>query len=704
MKDPSLLIEIGCEEIPSRMIPAAAEELGRIVTRVLDQASLGHGATQAWGGSRRLAVRVEAVQGRQSDREELVLGPPAAVAFDSAGRPTRAAVGFAGKQGVDPARLSVVETDKGRYAGIARRIEGATLGEVLARDLPAAVEGMSFPKSMRWADGARRWVRPVHWVLALHGGRTLPLELFGVAAAGQTRGHRFLGAGPVDVPDPDSYEANLERAKVVADPARRRRLLAEALERAARGLSGRLIEDPELLEEVADLVEWPGVVAGRFDGAFLELPHELLVTTLRHHQKCFSLRDATGRLLPAFLAVANTDRDPRGHVRRGNEWVVGGRLEDARFFWREDRKRPLAERGPRLEAVVFHARLGSYADKARRMEGLARALAHHLALDDAAVEHCANAARLAKNDLVTGTVGEFPELQGRVGGLLLSAEGKPEKVARAVYAHYQPLGPGDELPPTEEGCVVSVADKLDSVARLIEAGELPTGSKDPFAIRRASGGVFRVALERDWPVSLRQLATLGGGGEACLGFLLERLQNFLRERGATANEIQAVLRPRVDPEAALDWDLPDIGARLAAIGTVRQRPDFALLADLTKRVDNILNKGREILEAACREAGGPDGFAEDKPAALRLADLTSRNSERIDERARARDYRAVVDLLAEFVEPVERFFVDVLVLDPKNPKATLHRKELLAQLGGALTRCFDIRELAGQAERREDRG
>jgi glycyl-tRNA synthetase beta chain len=700
MSEPALLIEIGCEEIPSRMVPGAAEDLGEILQRILDQASLKHGKARPWGGSRRLAVHVDAVQERQADREELLLGPPAKVAFDDRGRPTRAAEGFARKQGVEASELAEVETEKGRYAGIKKLKQGASLGQILARELPPAVEGMSFAKTMRWGDGTPRWVRPVHWVLALHGGTLLPLELFGVASAAHSMGHRFLAGGPVTVSAPDAYEKVLESARVVADPARRRELLSNELERAARNLGGSLIEDPALLEEVADLVEWPGVVEGRIDPSFLELPRELLVTTLRHHQKCFSLQGPENQLLPAFLAVANTDSDPRGHIRRGNEWVVGGRLEDARFFWREDRKRRLAERAARLESVVFHAKLGSYADKAGRMERLARELARHLSMGDVAEERCAEAARLAKGDLVTGTVGEFPELQGKVGGLLLAAEGEPEEIARAVYSHYQPTGPEDGVPPTEEGCVVSVADKLDSVAGLIEAGELPTGSRDPFATRRASSGVFRIALERAWPVSLRQLTAMAGGGEACLGFLMERLQKFLLERGATVNEIRAVLRPRVDPKAALDWALPDIRVRLEALRTVRQRPDFAHLADLTKRVDNILTKGREIFDAAVEAVGGASGFVEDKSAALDLAGMIPSCSERIDERSRAGDYRAVVDLLAEFVDPVEKFFVDVLVLDPKNPKATLHRKELLAQLSGALTRCFDIRELAGQAERR----
>jgi glycyl-tRNA synthetase beta chain len=567
---------------------------------------------------------------------------------------------------------------------------------------------MAFPKAMRWGDGSMRWVRPVHWLLALHGSSVLEIELFGVAAGARSMGHRFRGPGAVEVRKPDDYEPALERAGVITEPDRRRSIVIEALRGAAGRLGGALLEDPELLEEVVDLVEWPGVVEGRFDPAFLDLPRELLVTTLRHHQKCFSVQAGEGRLLPAFLAVANTDRDPAGHIRRGNEWVVGGRLEDARFFWREDRKRSLAGRSTALEDVVFHAKVGSYADKARRMERLALEMARRLSLEDAAIEHCGAAARLCKNDLVTGTVGEFPELQGQVGGLLLHAEGAPEELARGVYAHYQPLGPEDAIPPTTVGCVVSLADKLDSVAGLVTAGESPTGSRDPFALRRACGGIFRILLEREWPFTLRELNDLASGGESCAGFLLDRLQNHLREGGYSVNEIQAVLRPRVNAMEALDWPLPDVVARLDAIRAVRARPDFAALeeqlADLTKRADNIVAKGSEILASAHERAAGTESFQEDKQAAIRLREMIDRYSGVIDGYAASRDYPAIIDVLARFVDPVEQFFVDVLVLDPDRPEATLHRKELLAQLSGVLTRYIDFRELAGEAERREDRG
>jgi len=434
MSGDPLLLEIGCEEIPARMVAKAAADLSSLVVDILDRGGLAHGAAMSWGGSRRLAVRMPEVEARQADREELVLGPPAAVAFTADGEPTRAAIGFARKQGIEPEGLSVIETEKGSYAGFRRQVTGLTAGELLARELPSAVGNMSFPKSMRWGDGRPRWVRPVHWLLALHGDTVLHFELFGVKATASSEGHRFMSSGPVEIRHPERYEAALERAGVVIDPAVRRARLMASLDAAAVDLGGEPVRDERLLEEVVNLVEWPGIVGGRFDGDYLELPRELLVTTLRHHQKCFSVQSDDGDLLPAFLAVANTDRDPGGHVQRGNEWVVGGRLADARFFWSEDRKQPLAKRCDMLDDVVFHKKTGSYGEKARRMERLAAAMAEHLQLDDAENAICTRAARLAKNDLVTGTVGEFPELQGLVGGLMLGAEGEPEALAGAVYS------------------------------------------------------------------------------------------------------------------------------------------------------------------------------------------------------------------------------------------------------------------------------
>lgn len=697
MSGAPLLLEIGCEEIPARMIPPAAAELRRRVEQILDRAGLERGAALAWGGTRRLSVRVDAVAARQEDREQLMLGPPAALAFDSDGRPTRAALGFARKLGVAPEQLEVVDNDKGSYVGVDTRTPGKELGELLAAELPAAVAGMPFPKTMRWAEGEHRWVRPVHWLLALHGERALELTLFGVRSGRCSAGHRFLGSPRVEVPHPDAYVQALEAARVVVDPAARRERLGAALQAAARELGGCAVPDDELLREVVDLVEWPGVVAGRFDPAYLDLPRELLVTTLRHHQKCFSVQDADGELLPAFLAVSNTDRDPSGHVQRGNEWVVGGRLDDARYFWGEDRKVALAERLPRLTGVVFHAACGSYADKSQRVAELAQRLARALDLDDGQAADAVQAARLAKADLLTSLVGEFPELQGVIGGLLLEHEGARSAVARGVAQHYRPAGPADDPPASPCGAVVSVADKLDSIARLVEAGERPSGSRDPLGLRRAANGLLRVVGERGWPLSLEALVALGGGGSELSEFLQERLLGTLRDAGFTPNEIRSAIRPRVAEREFLAWELPDLLSRLEAVRTVRGREDFRRLVQLTERVDNILAKNEaKFVEFAT--VGDPRSHKETQAAALALAERLDGAEPQFAGRSSARDYAGVLALLAEFIDPVDRFFNDVLLIDPADPAATLWRRDLLARLREQLTRYFDIRELAGQAE------
>ena len=695
----TLLLEIGCEEIPARMIAGASQELQRRTVEILDDAGLQHGPAVSLSGSRRVAVCVEAVVGRQEDRDEQVLGPPARIAFKDDGSPTPAAVGFARKQGIDPERLTRVETDRGSYVGYERRQKGSTVGEVLADQLPDRVASMPFPKSMRWADGTHRWVRPVHWVVALHGKKTLEFSLFGIASGNRSAGHRFRSGEAVTIKSPEDYIPALEAAWVVVEPAKRRERVAALLAEAAARGGGALVEDPRLLDEVANMVEWPGVVLGSFDEKFLELPSELLSTTLRHHQKCFSLVDSEGHALPAFLAVTNTDDDPGGHIRRGNEWVVGGRLDDAGFFWREDRRKPLDTRSADLGGVMFHAKVGSFADKTTRIELLARRLGEAIAIDSASIDHATTAARLCKNDLLTGTVGEFPELQGQVGGLMLRAENQPAALAQAVYEHYRPGGAGDSLPESVTGRIVSVADKLDSIASLIGAGETPTGSRDPLGLRRAANGVFRIVADAGWDLSINGLKELCSGGEAVADFLAERLKHHFRETGATQNEIRSVSRPEIGPAEWRGWPVADIAARLESIAGVRERGDFEQLADLTKRVDNILAKGEDAFAQAAAAADASE-FEENQPAAIRLREKIDADSPELDRLVGKQSYAAVVDLLAGYVDPVEQFFVDVLVVDEERAAATVARRDLLLSLHDLLTRCFDLRELAGQATRK----
>lgn len=685
----TLLVEIGCEEIPARMIPAGAAELAARLTAILDGAGLARGEATAWGGSRRLAVSVAEVDGGTSGGEERVLGPPAAAAFGPDGRPSKAAEGFARKQGIEAAALERVETEKGVYAGFRKVVPGKTVAEILAAALPRAVATMPFPKTMRWGDGTHRWVRPVHWVVALHGDEVLPMEVFGVASGRRSRGHRFLSRGDVEVPSADAYRETLESAFVVADPERRRSLLRLRLTEEAASVGGAVVPDEELLEEVVDLVEWPGVAPGRFEATFLQLPSEILVTTLRHHQKAFSVR-GPGGLVNVFLSVANTDRDPAGHVRRGNTWVVTGRLEDARFFWTEDRKRPLASRVESLAQVTFHREAGSYLDKSRATAAIAAELAVRVGADP---EACGRAATLAKADLTTGLVGEFPELQGIVGGLLLAAEGESPEVSRAVYEHYRPSSASDPLPESLAGAVVSVADKLQTIAALVGAGESPSGSRDPFGLRRAAFGAFRVALDRRWDLPVRDLLGLAGDDPATRTFLEERLDGFLRDAGYSANEIAAVRKANVDPSSFGDLPLFDVALRLDVVKTLRGRADFERLVDLTKRVDNILTKSGAILD------GGARG-AETHASAIALGELHAATADSIRAASGRKAYSDVIDLLSRYTEPVAKFFDDVLVLDPADPGATARRCGLLSSVRSALTHDFDIRELAGEAARR----
>jgi glycyl-tRNA synthetase beta chain len=684
-----LLIEIGCEEIPARMIGPAARDLAGLVVAALDRAGLPHGAPTHWGGPRRLAVLVADVAARQVDREETVLGPAAAAAFDKDGKPTPAGAGFARKQGIDPAALVKLQTEKGAYAGFTREVTGKTLGEILAAALPQAVAGMSFPKSMRWGTGEHRWVRPVHAVVALHGTDLLDITLLGVRSGRASFGHRFLAPGEVPIARAEDYVGALRAAKVVVDPAERRETLEKALTGAAASADGSLVPDRALLEEVKDLVEWPGIVTGHFDRSFLELPREILVTTLRHHQKSFSVQDASG-LLPRFLSVADTDRDPGGHVRRGNEWVVVGRLTDARFFWAEDRKRPLANRAADLSRVIFHKKLGSYADKVERIAKIADTVATWLGPD--LFSPAVHAASLSKCDLVTGLVGEFPELQGIVGGLLLRAEGEDEVVARAVAEHYRPTSADDAIPESDEGAIVAVADRLDTIRGLLEAGEAPTGSRDPFGLRRAASGIFRILAERPLPLTMGFVHGLVG--DPAYSFLQDRLDRWLEDRGYTPHEIGAVRRPNVSPTDFDGWTLREILSRLDVVKTLRGREDFARLVELTKRVDNILVK-----HAAPSGTEG-SGFREAAPAALTLDRLHGDVLPGVLAASKASDFKRVVDLLAGLIPAVAKFFDDVLVLDPNDPGATRARCELLARVRTTVTRDFDIRELAGQAEAR----
>ncbi len=707
----TLLLELGTEEIPARMLPGAAADLARIVAEVLDRSGIAHGEVEALWTPRRLAVRVRETAPASPVREETLTGPPARAAWDADGRPTRAAEGFARKHGVEAAALERVETPRGEYAALRVRRGGEPVGEILGRELPGPVARMSFPKTMRWGDGQFRFVRPVHWIVALHGEEVLPVELFGVRAGRRTRGHRTLGPGPHEVSSADSWEDLLRAAGVVVDPARRRERLVAALGEAAAGAGGRIVDDPELLEEVADMVEYPGALVGSFDERFpRELPPEVLRTCLRHHQKAFLVAGEDGPL-PAFGVAVNVPGDPEGHVRRGHEWVVSGRLEDALFFWREDRRRPLADRFEELGGVVFHRDLGTYAEKARRVARLADLVGGGLGLAAEERDALDRAARLCRCDLVTGLVGEFPELQGVAGGLLARADGEPEAVATAIYHLYEPAGAEGELPPTRVARLLGLADRLDTLAGGFAVGLVPSGSRDPFALRRAGLALVRLAESEpdlDLGPALREAIAGYAGGE--LGpdlrdragetvprlaeFLLDRFGSIAERRGARYDEIAAVTALA----GARSLRFHDLFRRLEALAEIRGSEDFLALAAAAKRVRNILAQARERGETIDPALAGT---APETPAPERELLAAVEELERV---ARAGDagpgYAERLRAIARLRPVVDRFFDEILVFDP-DETARRARLGLLARFAARAHEVADLAEIVVEGDREE---
>ncbi|RMF72640.1 MAG: glycine--tRNA ligase subunit beta [Acidobacteria bacterium] len=697
-----LLVEIGCEEIPARMLDDAAAQVARVVVEQLDRAGLDHGEAHAYHTPRRLAVLVDEVARATPRREDLQLGPPAGVAWDADGRPTKAAEGFARRAGVAVDALERVTTDRGDYAGVRVVAGGRALGEVLADGFEERIARIPFPKSMRWGDGAWRFVRPVHWLVALADDEVLPLTLFGVRAGRTSRGHRALAPGPVEIPDAAAWRERLAAAWVVVDPAERRERLLAGLAREGESLGAEPVDDPELLDESGGLVEYPGMLSGRFDERFVDaLPEEVLRTCLRHHQKAFVFR-AGGRLAPAFAVAVGVPEDPAGHVRRGHEWVVGGRLDDALFFWTEDRRRPLADRREALAGVTFHQALGSYALKAERTVRLVDRIAAGLGHDDAQRATARRAAELARCDLVTGLVGEFPELQGVAGGLLAREDGEPEPVWRAIYAHYLPQGPDDPLPDGEVGRLVGLADRLDTIAGGFLAGLEPTGSRDPFAMRRAGSAAVRLAETFDaldlgaaLDEAFDGYGPAGPGpdlsdrrepaGAAARAFLVDRFASLAERRGARYDEIAAV-RAVVDRVGLV---VADLFRRLEALAALRGSDDFHALAAASKRVRNILAQARERGEPV-----EPDQHAEalalpaerDLREGLAAAEATAQDA------ARRADHLAALRAVAALRPQVDRFFDEVLVMDD-NPVLRRARLGLLARIHRLAHATADIAEL-----------
>ncbi len=662
------LFEIGLEEVPARMIAGAQAELCKRVLAMLTRERLVSPDAEAAGYStpRRLAVLVRGVLERQEDAREEVLGPAVKIAYKD-GQPGPAALAFAKKTGVAVEDLKIVDTPKGAYVAATSVKAGRPAAEVIAAELPKELAGIYWAKNMYWRAGKpERFVRPVRWLVALLGEEVVPVAFGGYEAGHVSHGHRVLfGAAPIEV-TPANYLEALRDASVEADVEARRHTIRKALDRVCRaaGEGLRWREDHALVDKMTHLTEWPSVIAGKFEAEFLALPEEVLVTVMRDHQNYFAVETKDGKLAPCFLAVLNTAADAAGEaiIRHGNERVLRARFNDARFFWEFDQRVPLADRVALLENVTFQRELGSYAAKGERVRVLAGSLGALVKQRGDAVDLAAldEAARLAKTDLTTELVKEFTELQGIVGGLYARAQGASETAAAAIYDQYRPVSMEDDVPRTTEGVLLSIADKADSIAGMFGLGMEPTGSKDPFALRRAANGIVKMLGESPTPLGLGEVARAAAGEEVPLTakmeiFLAERLEFYLREaKGQAYDVVKAVLAVGAD-------DVRDAVARAEAVTAVRGSADFDAVSAAFKRMRNILAQAVEKGVAASPQL---DVLMLKDGAELVLAEKAAEVKPEVARLRLAGDYRGALERIATLRGAVDGFFEAVMVMDP----------------------------------------
>jgi glycyl-tRNA synthetase beta chain len=706
------LVEIGTEELPPKALRSLELAFVQGLTSGLEKLSLAHGGIVSFSTPRRLAVRVERLPARQPDQDIKRRGPPVNAAFDQEGKPTRAAMAFAESCGTQVESLKRIEETKGSFLYFVGTRAGAAVTQLLPALVQGALDALPIPKRMRWGSGEAEFVRPIHWLLMLYGSEVIPGEVLETPSGNLTRGHRFHAPEPITVPDPRSYERLLKsRGHVVASFAARRELIRDRVVRLAMELGGRALIEEALLDEVTALVEWPVPLAGQFEERFLSLPREVLISTLQDHQRYFPLEDGSARLMPAFIAVSNIESHDPVKVRQGNERVVRPRLADAAFFWEQDHRRPLASRREGLDAVTFQAKLGSLGDKTRRIRSLAGEIASAGGNGRAQAER---AAELCKCDLLTAMVGEFPELQGIMGAYYAQADGESAAVASAIREHYLPRGAGDELPTTETGVALAIADKLDTLAGIFAIGEKPSGTKDPFGLRRAAIGVLRILIEKGLDLDLQRfvaralelvradMVRIGAGKRApqlslstvsaeIYEYMMERLRAYYLERAGTQPAVgaaqmttemfDAVLAAR--PSSPLDFD-----ARLKALSTFLELPESGSLTAANKRIANILRKAGE------RPPAELDVEQLRESAEIRLFDSMRALRDAVAASVAERQYANALGRLAQLRPAVDAFFDQVMVM-AEDRKLRANRLALLAQLQGLFAGIADLSHLPG---------
>ena len=652
-----LLLEIGTEEIPAGFLPKAMADMANLIRTELENAQLAFGAIRTQSTPRRLLLVVEGVEEHQPTLRSEAMGPAKSVAFDASGKPTKAGEGFARGQGVTVDQLVIVETEKGAYVCAKKEQAGRPTAELLTEILPRLIQSIPFKKSMRWKDLEVRFARPVHWIVALYGGAVVPFAFGNIASGNESRGHRFMAPGTFAVKDFSQYLQECERHFVIVDPEKRKTIIRAEVARLAKEAGGEVLADEELLEQVSYLVEYPSAVLGTFSPDFLQVPKEVLITSMRSHQRYFSLVDAAGKLMPAFITINNTLAPDPAVVVRGNERVLRARLSDARFFFEEDKKVPLADRVEALKSVVYQAKLGTSFEKMERFRALAVGLAGQLA--PTLKEQAARAATLCKADLVSGMVGEFPEVQGVMGREYALLEGEDAEVAKAICEHYLPTQAGGAIPSADLGAFVSIADKLDTLCGCFGVGLIPTGTADPYALRRSAIGILNIILGRGYRLCLPELVDRSLDlltakltrprpevRADVLEFLRLRLVNLLTGQGYPQDVVDAVL-------SASFADVADALARVKALAELKGREDFEPLAVAFKRVVNIIKGGVDTPVA-------PTLFA--APCEGALHDAAGRAAGEVAQAVAAGDYAAALRAIAGLRGAVDSFFEGVMVM------------------------------------------
>jgi glycyl-tRNA synthetase beta chain len=679
----SVLLEIGTEEIPARFLPGALISMKEIAEKTFNQHAISFQVVKTFATPRRLAVFVTGVPEKQDDTVKEVFGPPIQAAYDKEGSPTKAAIGFARSQGVDPAALVVKKKGKGDYVAAIIEEKGLSVIEVLPEALKEITLSLHFPKSMRWGEGSMRFVRPIHWITALFGKSVVGFEIDGIKSANISRGHRFLSPGEIKIKNAEEYLIVLEDKNVIADKSKR----DESIRNQFMELCGYNVEDEELVSIVSDLVEYPVLVLGGFSEKYLKLPDELLTAVMKGHQKYFSVKDRHGKLINNFVVTSNTTQENADMVRAGAERVLRARFEDARFYFEDDRGTKLVERLEHLINVTFQEKLGTTYEKTMRIRAVSGAIADSVCPDRRSLVE--RAAELSKCDLITGVVREFPELQGIMGMYYAMGDSEDENVALALRDQYRPVFVGDDVPQSDIAAVLGLADRMDNIAAFFSIGLKPTGSEDPFALRRQALGVVSILIERGYDLSIEDmletvLLNLGnisdstGNKDEMLGFLRQRVEHILSEKGFAQDLIKALT------SFSTSLSLNDLMMRIKALDQFRSHTNYNEFLTAIKRVRNIL--APVIKEGAKLPEVNRELFKDKAENNLHNALISIRSSKKLEGKP---DYAGVIDVFLRFVEPINNFFDEVLVMD-KDEGIKQNRLSLLGGIWDTVSTLADF--------------